>query len=98
MKKKATKIVKKSVRSTSPPKSVQLGPSQDAQKMALAAAGAGLDKKAIDVEIIDVTGKVDYADFLVLMTGQSDRHVASIAEGVDSALSKLGWQAISVEG
>jgi len=66
--------------------------------MALSAAGAGLDKKAIDVEIIDVTGKVDYADYLVLMTGQSDRHVASIADGVDAALSKLGWNAISVEG
>ena len=74
------------------------GPSQDAQKMALAAAAAGLDKKAIDVEIIDVTGKVDYADYLVLMTGHSDRHVASIAEGVDSALSQVGWRAISVEG
>ena len=70
------------------------GPSVDAQKMALAAAGAGLDKKAIDVEIIDVTGKVDYADYLVLMTGQSDRHVASIADGVDGALSKLGWKFI----
>jgi ribosome-associated protein len=66
--------------------------------MAICAAEAGLDKKASEVEIIDVTGKVDYADFLVLMTGQSDRHVASIAEGVDAALSKLGWHAISVEG
>jgi ribosome-associated protein len=66
--------------------------------MALEAAAAGLDQKAIDVEILDVTGKVDYADYLVLMTGQSDRHVASIAEGVDASLSKAGWHAISVEG
>lgn len=99
MKKKPAKAFKKPARATtSPPRSAALGPSQDAQKMALAAAAAGLDKKASDVSIIDVTGKVDYADFLVLMTGQSDRHVASIAEGVDSALAKLGWQAISVEG
>ena len=100
-KKATTKVFKKPVRASNPPRSLvraPVGPSHDAQKMALAAAGAGLDKKAIDVEIIDVTGKVDYADFLVLMTGQSDRHVASIAEGVDSALSKVGWQAISVEG
>ncbi|MEP7051428.1 MAG: ribosome silencing factor [Pseudomonadota bacterium] len=98
-KKATTKIFKTPVRASTPPRArMPAGPSQDAQKMALAAAGAGLDKKAIDVEIIDVTGKVDYADFLVLMTGQSDRHVASIAESVDSALSKVGWQAISVEG
>jgi ribosome-associated protein len=98
-KKATTKIFKKPVRATPPRAAARMpGPSVDAQKMALAAAGAGLDKKAIDVEIIDVTGKVDYADYLVLMTGQSDRHVASIADGVDGALSKLGWNAISVEG
>ena len=101
-KKATTKVFKKPVRAVTPPRTAALrapvGPSPDAQQMALGAAGAGLDKKAIDVEIIDVTGKVDYADYLVLMTGQSDRHVASIADGVDSALSKLGWNAISVEG
>jgi ribosome-associated protein len=74
------------------------GPSKDAQRMAIAAAEAGLDKKAAEVEIIDVTGKVDYADFLVLMTGHSDRHVAAIAESVDEALSKRGFQSISIEG
>lgn len=66
--------------------------------MALKAAEAALDKKATEIEIIDVAGKVDYADFLVLVTGQSDRHVAAIAEAVDSTLSKHGWHAISVEG
>jgi ribosome-associated protein len=74
------------------------GPSAEAQRMALRAAEAGLDKKATDIGIIDVTGKVDYADFLVLMTGQSERHVASIAEGVDEALGKSGWNAILIEG
>ena len=71
---------------------------KDAQKMALLVAEAGLDKKASEVEIIDVTGKVDYADYLVLMTGTSDRHVASIAEAVDAGLSKRGFRSISVEG
>src|SRR5690606_31511275 len=47
------------------------------QQIALLAARAGLDKKATGVEIIDVTGKVDYADYLVLMTGASDRNVAA---------------------
>jgi len=74
------------------------GPSEEAQRIALTAAKAGLEKKAMHVEIIDVTGKVDYADYLVLMTGQSDRHVATIAESVDEMLSKQGTEAISVEG
>jgi ribosome-associated protein len=73
-------------------------PSAEARQVALAAAQAGLEKKALNVQIIDVTGKVDYADFLVLMTGHSDRHVASIAEGVDQQLAQHGASAISVEG
>lgn len=71
---------------------------EQSQALALAAAKAGLEKKAMGVEIIDVTGKVDYADFLVLMTGQSDRHVAAIADSVDHELAAQGTQAISVEG
>lgn len=66
--------------------------------MALLAAQAGLDKKAAGIEIVDVTGKVDYADFLVLMTGHSDRHVTAIANAVDDTLSKAGFDAISLEG
>lgn len=66
--------------------------------MALFAAQAGLDKKARQIEIIDVTGKVDYADYLVLMTGQSDRHVSAIAHAVDEVLANAGMRAISIEG
>lgn len=73
-------------------------PSRHSQELALEAARAGLDKKALAIEIIDVTGKVDYADYLVLMTGQSDRHVGTIARAVDEALSSDGSHAISIEG
>jgi ribosome-associated protein len=74
------------------------GPSEEAKRVAILAAQAGIDKKASEIEIIDVTGKVDYADFLLLMTGQSDRHVAAIADAVESTLEKQGFRAISVEG
>lgn len=62
------------------------------------AAEAGLDKKASAIEIIDLMGKVDYADYLVLMTGSSDRHVAALADAVDELLSKNGIRSISIEG
>jgi ribosome-associated protein len=73
-------------------------PSAEAKKIALLSAQAGLDKKAADVEIVDVTGKVDYADYLVLMTGHSDRHVTAIADAVDQLLAENGARAISIEG
>ncbi len=73
--------------------------SDDARKLALAIAAAGLEKKANGVEIIDVTGKVDYTEFLVLMSGRGDRHVHAIAKGIERDLrSKLGAVPLSVEG
>jgi ribosome-associated protein len=74
-------------------------PSNKAQELAVSIAIAGLDKKAIAIEILDVTGKVDYADFLVVMTGRSDRHVHSIATGIEEALSRKNKvKPLSVEG
>ncbi len=64
------------------------GPSQATRDLALAIAGAGLDKKAIGIEVIDVSGRVDYADYLVIMTGNSDRHVHAIAMGIEEDLKK----------
>jgi ribosome-associated protein len=66
--------------------------------MALTIAGAGLDKKAIGIEVINVAGRVDYADFLVIMTGTSDRHVHAIAMGIEEALKKKRIAPLSIEG
>jgi ribosome-associated protein len=67
--------------------------------LALAIAGAALEKKASNVEIIDLGGKADYADYLVLMTGGSDRHVRALADGIQEALKdNKQTRALSVEG
>ncbi|MCH2110319.1 MAG: ribosome silencing factor [Polyangiaceae bacterium] len=71
---------------------------EKSRALALLAAQAGLAKKAIGVEIIDVSGKVDYADFLVLMTGTSQRHCQAIARAVDEDLSAHGDAPLSMEG
>ena len=73
-------------------------PPDEARDLALVVAAAALDKKAGGVEILDVTGKVDYADFLVLMTGRSDRHVDALAQAVEEAIARRGKRALSVEG
>jgi len=64
----------------------------------VAIAAAGLEKKAIGVEVLDVTGRVDYADYLVIMTGTSDRHVHAIAMGIEESLRRLKVSPLSVEG
>lgn len=72
--------------------------SDAARELAVLIAIAALDKKASGLEILDVAGKVDYADFLVLMTGRSDRQVAALASGIEDALRKKSRRPISVEG
>ncbi len=65
------------------------GVNEGAKLVALAVANAALDKKAVNVQIVDVNGRVDYADYLVLMSGRAERHVVSIADGIEEALLKL---------
>jgi ribosome-associated protein len=72
--------------------------SESARSTASAIAIAALDKKAVGLEILDVAGKVDYADFLVVMTGRSDRHAIALAQGIEEALRKQGIRPVAVEG
>jgi ribosome-associated protein len=62
---------------------------EESRTLAIAIAKAALDKKAVNVQIVDVVGRVDYTDFLVLMSGRSDRHVLSVADGIEEELIKL---------
>jgi ribosome-associated protein len=70
----------------------------ESRDLALVVATAALEKKALAVEILDVVGKVDYADFLVLMTGRSSRQVDGLAQAVEEACAKKKKRALSVEG
>jgi ribosome-associated protein len=72
--------------------------SDAARALAILIATAALEKKALSVEVLDVAGKVDYADFLVLMTGRSDRQVQAIAQGIEEELKKHGKRPQAIEG
>ena len=70
-----------------------------ARRTALAIAESALERKAGNVEIIDVCGKVDYADFVVVMSGRSDRQVAAIAKNVEKDVhAKTDARCLSIEG
>jgi ribosome-associated protein len=72
--------------------------SDEAREIAITVAVSALEKKATGLEVIDVSGKVDYADFLVLMSGRSDRHVTALSSAIEEALRKRGKRALAVEG
>jgi ribosome-associated protein len=84
-------------RRSAPPETV-VEVSAETRNLALTIAAAGMDKKAIGIEILEVAGKVDYADFLVVMTGRSDRHVQALASGIEGALRQKKIRPLSIEG
>lgn len=72
---------------------------QASRELAVRIAEAALDKKARRIEIIDVRGKVDYTDYVVVMSGRSDRQVAAIARGIEEDIKrKYGQRCVGVEG
>jgi len=73
-------------------------PSEEARHFAEAIAHAGLERKAEEVVVIDVRGLTSYADFFVLMTGNSDRQVQAIADGVEEKSRADGQRPLGVEG
>lgn len=74
-------------------------PELPAKRVALAVADAALEKKAVNVQIIDVHGKVDYADYLVVMSGRSDRQVAALARGIAEDVERnVGDKCTGIEG
>ena len=63
-----------------------------------AAVAAALEKKAVEPVLIDVCGRSSYADFIVVVSGRSDRQVDAIADGVCEAMSARGRRPIGREG
>jgi ribosome-associated protein len=54
--------------------------------------------KAEDSLTIDLTGKSSIADFMVVASGRSQRHVASIADQVVKDIESAGVPRVRVEG
>jgi len=76
------------------------GETQDrSRQLALCVVEGAMDRKALSIEIIDVREKVDYTDYVVVMSGRSDRQVGAIAKGVQQHVKQaLGVHCLGVEG
>ncbi|MBD1575025.1 MULTISPECIES: ribosome silencing factor [Vibrio] len=56
------------------------------------------DMKAEDMITLDVTDKSSVTDFMIICTGTSKRHVASIAENVASEAKEAGVAVLGMDG
>jgi ribosome-associated protein len=74
------------------PHEERVSPLQDAVTTALD------DMKAVNVRVLDVRGLTDIADTMVIASGNSDRHVRSIAERVVEKAKAAGFRPLGTEG
>jgi ribosome-associated protein len=56
------------------------------------------DMKALEVKFLDVRGLTDIADYMVIASGTSDRHVRSVAQRVVEKAKQAGFRPHGIEG
>ena len=56
------------------------------------------DDKAIDITSVNLSGKTSIADYMVVASGTSRRHVNSVADHAQRKLKEKGYGYVSVEG
>lgn len=64
----------------------------------LAALDAAVDKMARAPVILNVTELTGYTDWVLLLSGRSDRHVAAIADGIVAHLRDRGVRPVGTDG
>jgi len=75
-----------------------LAKKSSSKNVAMMIARAALEKSAREIVIIDIKEKADYADYLVICSGTSSRHVASIHEEIEAELKRKRIAPLGVEG
>lgn len=56
------------------------------------------DRQAADVVLLDISPMASFADYFVIGTGTSERHLAALRDAVDEELDKDGLQPSQIEG
>jgi ribosome-associated protein len=72
-------------------------PISSKKKVLLISEGA-LNKKALDIVILNVCDLCSYADYFLITSGTSDKHVQAVAEGVISLMGTKGYRPLGIEG
>lgn len=77
------------------PAPVSTGPSAALGALAVAALE---DLKAVDIRVLDVSKLTTITDIMVIATGTSNRHAASLAHSVIDKAKESGHRPVGVEG
>jgi ribosome-associated protein len=72
--------------------------SLSAEDKAQRAARAALDRKALDLVVLDVKGLSSVTDYFLVCSGRSTTHLATITEAIGAALKQDGVRPLHAEG
>jgi ribosome-associated protein len=56
------------------------------------------EDKAEEIAVVDLAGKCDYADYMIVASGRSQRHVSSLGSKLAEKLREINMPALSIEG
>jgi ribosome-associated protein len=66
--------------------------------LAIQAAEAALEKKALDVTVLDLSGLTVIADYFVICSGESTTQVKAVAEFLEQEFAKKRIRPLGIEG
>ncbi|HCF57833.1 MAG TPA: ribosome silencing factor [Myxococcales bacterium] len=69
-----------------------------ARHSALDIAQLALEKKALDVVVLDVRGLASYAEYIVVMSAESEPQLNAIADNIETKMKERGERPYSIEG
>ena len=92
-----TKPTQPKSRGKSHPKSRAQGVSESG-RMCEVVLAALEDAKGERVKLLDVRKLTDITDYMIVVTGTSERHVKALAERVLSMMREAGWKHLGMEG
>jgi ribosome-associated protein len=84
--------------STAPPRATQTARGKKLTGEIAKAVKAALDKKALDVVVLDLRHTPAFTDFFLLCSGQNTRQVHAIADSIEEALRASKVRPSHVEG
>ena len=70
----------------------------NSREMAKIACHALSEKKAEDIQVIDIQGISTIADYFIIASGSNSNQLTAMRDAVDEELYKAGYKEVTVEG
>jgi ribosome-associated protein len=68
------------------------------KECALLAVEAALEKKALEPVLLDVSAESSYTDYILIVSGQSDRQVQAISQAIQDRFAAHRLRPVGLEG